>query len=316
MRSRTWRLASFLTLALALALALVIGGSLIQAQEKPYIVCSDIPWDPFEMVTTELTGQEQYFGFDMDIMRMIAILNDYEITIEVMAFDAIIPAVQAGKCDIGASGFTITAEREEVVDFSTPYYLSNQAVVIRIDSGLNIVTALSGMGPTGKVGAQRGTTGAAWVEENLIAKGVPVELVLYETYPLAILDLVHGRIDAVIQDEPASKASVAAYPEDLTIAGIIMTYEFFGFLVAEGDPKGLLPLINEGKEELGLRVIGKWPAAELVIVPGSPWDNLVKAYFGPPSDVIEAAYLACKDKLLVEEDIAGYASCMAAETAE
>ncbi len=301
---------------LALALALAVGVSLIpQAQQEPYIVCSDIPWDPFEMVTTKLTGQEQFFGFDLDVMRMIAILKGYEITIQNMAFDAIIPAVQAGKCDIGASGFTITAEREEVVDFSTPYYLSNQAVLIRKDSGLNIVTALSGMGPTGKVGAQRGTTGAAWVEENLIAKGVPVELVLYETYPLAVLDLVHGRIDAVIQDEPASKASVKAYPE-LTIAGIIMTYEFFGFLVAEGDPLGLLPKINSGKEELGLRVIGEWPAAELVIVPGSPWDNLVKAYFGPPSDVIEAAYLACKDRLLVEKDIEGYAACMAEKTAE
>jgi polar amino acid transport system substrate-binding protein len=263
-----------------------------------------------------VTAGGEYFGFDLDVMRMIAILKGYEIEIQNMAFDAIIPAVQAGKCDIGASGFTITAEREEVVDFSTPYYLSNQAVLIRSDSGLNIVTALSGLGPTGKVGAQRGTTGAAWVEENLIAKGVKVELVLYETYPLAVLDLVNGRIDAVVQDEPASKASVAAYPDVLTIAGIIMTYEYFGFLVAEGDPHGLLPKINSGKEELGLKISRTAAGIELVIVPGTPWDNLVRAYFGPPADKIEAAYLVCKDKLLVSKDVAGYAACMATETAK
>jgi polar amino acid transport system substrate-binding protein len=258
-----------------------------------------------------VTAGGEFFGFDMDVMRMIAILKGYEVKIENMAFDAIIPAVQAGKCDIGASGFTITAEREEVIDFSTPYYLSNQAVVVRADSGLNIVTALSGMGPTGKVGAQRGTTGAAWVEDNLIAKGVPVELVLYETYPLAILDLVNRRIDAVIQDEPASKASIAAYPGELTIAGVIMTYEYFGFLVAEGDPKGLLEKINSGKTELGLNVVETAAGIELQILPGTPWDNLVKAYFGPTPEAIEAAYLACKDKLLVEKDVEGYAACMA-----
>ncbi|MGQ9602322.1 MAG: transporter substrate-binding domain-containing protein [Candidatus Bipolaricaulia bacterium] len=304
MYSRTWRLAFVLAFAVGLAIGM---GLIPQAQQKPYIVCSDIPWDPFEMVTA---GGE-YFGFDLDVMRMIAILEGYEIEIQNMAFDAIIPAVQAGKCDLGASGFTITAEREEVVDFSKPYYLSNQAVVIRSDSGLNIVTALSGMGPTGKVGAQRGTTGAAWVEDNLIAKGVKVELVQYETYPLAILDLVNRRIDAVVQDEPASKASVAAYPNELTIAGIINTYEYFGFLVANGDPLGLLPKLNEGMVELGLRAVETAAGIELQIMPGTPWANLVTAYFGPAPDKIEACWLECKDKLLKDKDVGGFAACMA-----
>jgi len=307
MRGRTLRTAAVLALVIALAL----GASLIpQAQERPYIVCSDIPWDPFEMVTA---GGE-YFGFDLDVMRAIAILEGYEIEIQNMAFDAIIPAIQAGKCDIGASGFTITAEREEVVDFSNPYWLSNQAVIVRQDSGFQSLDDVFCCGH--KIGAQRGTTGAAWVEDNLIAKGVDVELVLYETYPLAVLDLVNKRIDAVVQDEPASKASIAAYPEVLMILDIIETNEYFGFNVASGDPLGLLPKINDGLYQLGLRhdlmrpAEGQWKVT-LRIVPNTAWDNLVYAYFSTGSQDIEACWLGCKDLLLVGKDIEGFAKCMA-----
>lgn len=280
---------------IVLAMVVLLGSGLAAAKDK-YIVASDIPWDPFEMVTA---GGE-YFGFDLDVMRAIAIVADFEIEIRNIAFDVIIDTVKAGKADIGASGFTITAEREESIDFSEPYYLSNQAVVIRQDSGLNIVTALMKV-----VGAQNGTTGYYWVEDNLQAAGIAVELKGYETYPMAILDLVNKRIDAVIQDEPASKASLSAYPDVLTIAGIINTYEYFGFLVPEGDPEGLLPKINAAVVELGLQVVeGAGGMKELVVADGSAWDNLLKAYFGPPSDKIEAAWLKCKDLLLQAEDLA------------
>ena len=314
MRSRTLRIMAVVALGLMLALGT---STLPQAQQKPYVVCSDIPWDPFEMVTA---GGE-FFGFDLDVMRAIAVIEGYQIEIQNLAFDSIIPAVQAGKCDIGASGFTITAEREQSVDFSNPYWLSNQAVIIRQASGWTTLDEVFCCGH--RIGAQRGTTGAAWVEENLINQGVDVELVLYETYPLAVLDLVNGRIDAVIQDEPASQQSIRAYPDVLTIVDIIETNEYFGFNVAEGDPNGLLPKINEGMTKLGLQLGLKltdegWKVA-LAITPDSPWDNLVKAYFGASSDVIEQAWLACKDKILNAqsfEDVADFASCMAEKTGQ
>ncbi len=169
----------------------------------------------------------------------------------------------ADKYDIGASGFTITAKREEVIDFSEPYWKSDQAVLIRKDSGLNIITALSA---GRKVGAQRGTTGADWIKSNLIEQGVKVELKLYETYPLAVLDLFNKNIDAVVQDEPASRVSeIAARAEAIQTAGIIVTGEEFGFLVKEGDPYGLLPKINEGMKKLHA---------------SGEWDKLVAKYFG------------------------------------
>jgi len=277
--------------------------------QETYIVASDIPWAPFEMVNEA----GEFLGFDLDLMRAIAHVAGFQIEIRNIAFDAIIENVRTGRADIGASGFTITAERERVVDFSIPYFLSNQAVLVRKDSGLNIVTALAGLGPNKAVGAQNGTTGFYWVEDNLQAAGVDIELKGYETYPAAILDLVNGRVDAVIQDEPASMASIAAYPDILTVAGIINTNEYFGFLVAEGDPHGLLPRINQALNELGLTV-RELPGGiqELVIEEGSFIDGLMDIYFGPDLEQVTAAWGECKD-LLLAGDLMGYIQCMKAE---
>ncbi|HDN19663.1 MAG TPA: basic amino acid ABC transporter substrate-binding protein [Candidatus Acetothermia bacterium] len=290
-----------------LAVGLLLGLGAV-AQET-YIVASDILWAPFEMVNEA----GEFLGFDLDLMRAIAHVAGFQIEIKNIAFDAIIENVRTGRADIGASGFTITAERERVVDFSIPYFLSNQAVLVRKDSGLNIVTALAGLGPNKAVGAQNGTTGFYWVEDNLQAAGVDIELKGYETYPAAILDLVNGRVDAVIQDEPASMASIAAYPDILTVAGIINTNEYFGFLVAEGDPHGLLPRINQALNELGLTV-RELPGGiqELVIEEGSFIDGLMDIYFGPDLEQVTAAWGECKD-LLLAGDLMGYIQCMKAE---
>ena len=239
-----------LVLAVVVFTALLLGGSVCPAAEKKvYIVASEVAWPPFEW--KDEAGN--YVGFDLDVMREIAKLEGYEIEIEDVAFDTIIAGVVAGKYDIGASGFTIKPERAEQVDFSEPYYRSDQAVLIHRDSGLNIITALS-EGHT--VGAQRGTTGAGWIKDNLIEKGVKVELKLYESYPMAVLDLINKNIDAVIQDEPASRASAAKEKRRIEIAGIIVTGEEFGFLVRKGDPHGLLAKINRGM--LKLRASAEW----------------------------------------------------------
>lgn len=254
--------------------------------QPKFIVGCDIAWAPFEWVS----GTGAYLGFDLDVMRAIAILEGYEIEIRDTPFDSIIPAVIAGKVDIGASGFTINEERAQVVDFSEPYWTSDQAVVTRAGAGLDAEKALA---KGRKVGAQRGTTGAGWVEENY----PDVTLVLYETYPEAILDLLAGRLDAVVQDVDPSKQAVGQYPGKLEIAGIIETGEQFGFLVRKGDPKGILPKLSSG--------IAKLKAS-------GAWDNLIAAYFGPSLEKIEAAWEASISILLKEKDVVKYAQTLAA----
>jgi len=252
----------------ALLAVFFIGLLAVSGLAQTYDVASDTTWPPFEWADAE----GNLLGFDLDVMRCIAALQGFEINIISYDWDIIFDDVGIGRADIGASGATITDDRELKVDFSDPYWSSDQAILIRADSGLNIVTALS-LGYT--VGAQVETTGAGFIQ-GLIDAGVSVILVEYTLYPLAVLDLINGNIHAVIQDEPASVASATA-EEELAIAGIIKTNEDFGFFVAEGDPNGLLPLINAGVAQL--KTLGVY-------------ENLRLAYMGPGILAVEAAWKA------------------------
>jgi polar amino acid transport system substrate-binding protein len=253
---------------------------------QTYTVASDTTWPPFEWA--DAAGN--LFGFDLDAMRCIAIVEGFEVEILNYDWDIIFDDVGIGRVDIGASGSTITPERELKVDFSDPYWTSDQAVLVRADSGLNIITALS-RGYT--VGAQIETTGAGIIED-LIAEGVSVILYEYPLYPLAVLDLINGNIQAVIQDEPASRAS-AAVEDEIMVVGVIETGEQFGFFVADGDPEGLLPKINSGIKKLQA---------------SGAWDNLIKAYMGTDQAAVEAAWLASAH-LLQAGDVDGFAQSLA-----
>ena len=266
----------------ALLAVLLTGLFAVSGLAQVYDVASDTTWPPFEWADAE----GNLLGFDLDVMRCIAVLQGFEINIISYDWDIIFDDVGIGRADIGASGATITDERELKVDFSAPYWTSDQAVLIRADSGLNIVTALSS-GYT--VGAQIETTGAGFVQ-GLLDDGVDVILQEYTLYPLAVLDLINGNIDAVIQDEPASQASATA-EADLTVAGVIKTNENFGFFVAEGDPEGLLPLLNDGVDQL--KALGAY-------------DNLVRAYMGTDLTKVEAAWKASIG-FLEEGDVVGFA---------
>jgi len=269
-----------------LVLTLVAGLWTVAAVGETYKVASDTTWPPFEWSDAE----GNLLGFDLDVMRCIGVLQGFEIDISSYDWEIIFDDVGSGRMDIGASGATIRPDREEKVDFSAPYWTSDQAILVRADSELNIITALAG-GYT--VGAQLETTGAGFITD-LIAAGINVTLVEYTLYPLAVLDLINGNIDAVIQDEPASVASATA-EEEITVAGVIKTDENFGFFVAEGDPKGLLALINDGVAQL--KALGVY-------------DNLIAAYMGTDLVKVEAAWRASIG-LLDDGDVVGFASQLA-----
>ena len=163
------------------------------------------------------------------------------------------------------------------------------------DSELNIATALAG-GKT--VGAQRGTTQADWLEANLVEAGIDIKLELYETNDLGIMDLVNGRINVFVADTPAAEAFVKNNP--IKIVGTINTEEEYVFYVQKGDPKGILPVINEG----------------LAKVQQSPiWDNLVNAYFMGDLNKISDCYANYGN--LLDEDLEVFAQnlsqCMNAD---
>ena len=278
-------------LVILFVLVSIVTLSSIAAPEK-IIVGTSADWPPFEWVD----ANNNFVGFDMDLMKILASIQGYEVEINDIGFDSLIPALQSGRIDLMAAGATLTEERLEVADASIPYWDTNQGVLVPEDSELNIATALTG---GSIVGAQRGTTQADWLENNLVQKGIDVKLELYETNDLGIMDLVNKRIDAFVADTPAAEAFAKTSP--IKIVGTFNTEEQLVFYVQKGDPKNILPLINEGLTKIKMTPI---------------WNNLTNAYFAGDLNKITECY-AQYGSLLEEENLEDYAQnlaqCMMAE---
>jgi ABC-type amino acid transport substrate-binding protein len=188
--------------------------------------CLDYP--PFESVEG---GDE--VGFDVDLAEAIAERLGLEVQWVRADFDTIFTAVAGNQFDMVAAASTITEEREQVVDFSDPYYNSRQALVVNTGETPDIAsTADIGDGDT--VGVQRGTTGKDWADENLAPQGA--EIKTFTAAPDAFRDLEAGNIQAVVNDEPSSAEIIKDLP-GLEIVEAIDTGETYGFAFSPENPE-------------------------------------------------------------------------------
>jgi len=230
--------------------------------DKPvYVDGIDAAFPPFSYI--DKNGNPT--GFDVEAIQWIANEMGFEVKIVPVDWDAIIPTLKAGNIDLIASGMTITPERQKQVDFTDPYWQINLAVVVREVKGddgalvpqYNIFSAVA---PGRTIGVQRGTTSQDWLTENLIDAGVGIKLKLYDNFLLALEDLLIGRIDAVVMDEPTARSAIAG--KRAAVVGTIETGEIYGYAVRKGDTK-LLSLLNEGLRRLKAspewdKLVQKW----------------------------------------------------------
>ncbi|WP_041083021.1 basic amino acid ABC transporter substrate-binding protein [Thermotoga profunda] len=219
-----------LTKCIMIFLLLVV--SFVYAKTVTLGTSADFP--PFEYIENG-----QFVGFDMDLMREIAKLADFELKFVDMSFDSLIPALRAGQVDVVAAAMTITDERKQVVDFSIPYWTADQSIIVKADSDLTITILYQ----KGRIGVQTGTTGDLWCTDNLVGKGLLPEknLKRYDTFVLALSDLLNGNIDAIVLDSPVANRFAVIRP--VKVVGIIVTGEQYGIAVKKGN-KELLDKIN------------------------------------------------------------------------
>lgn len=207
-----------------------------------YNVGIDIPYPPFSMMDEK--GEPT--GFDVESLKWIAKDQGFEPKFQAVAWDGIIPALNAGKIDLVYAGMTITDERKAQVNFSKPYWTVNQIVVTKEGSAITLDQVKSGKS---KIGTQRGCTASIWVEDNLINKTLMSadDLKQYDNTPLAVEDLIAGRVDAVIYDSTVMNDIIAGKP--VQKIGMIETNEQFGIAVRKDDTV-LLEKLNVGLDHL------------------------------------------------------------------
>jgi polar amino acid transport system substrate-binding protein len=201
----------------------------------PLTVGSDIPYPPFEMGKAP-----NYEGYDVELMEAVAEKLGRTAEFQDTSFDTIFRDLAQGRFEAVASATTITDEREETVDFTNPYYFSEQAILVK-EGGDKIedVEGLSGL----TVGVQQGTTGEEFVEEEADAD----EMRSYPQGPDAVNALKSGVLDAVVIDIPVAENAVEAGGVEVSAA--IPTEESYGFVVPQGEEE-LLDEMNKALEEL------------------------------------------------------------------
>ena len=175
---------------LGAGLALSVAASTVSAETLR--VVTDPSFVPFEMMDQE-TGE--MVGFDMEIIAEVADRAGFDYKLNTMDFNGIIPALQTGNVDIAIAGITITEEREEIVDFSDPYYDSGLRILVREGSDMDELSDLEGK----KVGTKIGSTSYDYLMENLDEND---DVTPYPGSSDMYMALMSRAIDAVFYDAP------------------------------------------------------------------------------------------------------------------
>ena len=189
---------------------------------------------PFEY----LAEDGSVVGIEIDILNLVCNQLGVELDIQQMDFDSVLPGVQTGKYDLGASGISVTPEREENTLFTVPYCLAAQAIVVLKDSPITCKADLDGK----TVAVQTGTT----AEKFCMGSGYTVNA--YAANTDAQQALLTGKVDAWVIDDLTAADMVKVYNaengEMLVVLPEAMTTEPYAFAFAFGS-EDLVAAINE-----------------------------------------------------------------------
>ncbi|MGD6967655.1 transporter substrate-binding domain-containing protein [Rossellomorea vietnamensis] len=183
------------------------------------------------------SGDGTMTGFDIDVAEAVAEELGLDPEQKKFKFAGIVEGVQSGRFDAAVASHTITEERAEKVDFSTPYYYSGPQIFVRPDSDVETLADLEGM----EIAVSKGSTYAETAGE------ATENIKTYDSDVVALEALSKGKHDAVITDFVTGKEAIGAGLE-------IEARELLGrseqAIAVAQDNDELLEAINEALETL------------------------------------------------------------------
>lgn len=215
------------------------------------VMGTNAEFPPFEF----LNENNEYDGFDIDLAKEIAAILGKELVIQDMAFDGLIPALQADRVDMVVAAMTIREDRREQVAFTEPYYNAGQVIVVRADN--EDIQGVEDLAAGKKIGVQLGTTGDFKAQEITASDNI----IRFQQIGLVFEELATGRIDAIIIDVPVAQR-YTEMREGFKIVGETLTEEFFGIAINKNNPE-LLAEVNAALAEIKAsgkydELISKW----------------------------------------------------------
>lgn len=154
-------------------------------------------------------GSDYAYGYDVKMAQHICDELGYELEIIKLDWDSLVPAVQSGTVDCVIAGQSITKDRQEMVDFTKPYYYASIVTLVKGDGAYaeaKSVEDLKGVTCT----SQQNTI---WYNVCLPQIADANVLPAQESAPAMLVALDSGKCDAVVTDMPTGMAACVAYPD-------------------------------------------------------------------------------------------------------
>ncbi len=213
------------------------------------LVGMSIDYPPFESYTEDFEPT----GYDVALAQELGTRLGIEVEIKDIAFDGLGNALYLDAIDTAISAISVSPERDALVDFSGIYYISEDAILTYVDSGITEIPTIDEVADK-KVGVQRGSVFEDWIRTELIEPGfMPEEnLLVYLQAGDVVRDLREKRIDLAVLDLLPAKVAVAEF-DDITIIGNGLNQQRYAIAMPQGSPllqkalnSALVDMKNEG----------------------------------------------------------------------
>lgn len=205
-------------------------------------VLTNAEFEPFEY-----RDGEKITGIDVEIIQKISeklsqkLNKEIKLQIDDMSFDALINALANHACDCVISAMSYSDDKSHGVDFSVPYYITSQSILVLNSSDIKSPEDLHNK----NIGVQIGTTGDIYCTENYKDS----RITRYNQIADAAVDLKNKRIDVVIVDDLPAKNLARILENQAKVLDDSLFEESYRIVVPEGR-KELLEFINKSIEEL------------------------------------------------------------------
>lgn len=170
---------------------------------------------PFNWSTTKegeytqpISSADYCDGYDVVVAKNLADKIGKKVEIVKLDWDNLILSLNNNQIDAVIAGMTATDERKQQVNFTDPYYVSEEVLIVKKDSQYTSATSLEDFkGAT--VQGQMNTIYDEVIDQIPGVNHMPAA----ETFPAAIQALQAGSVDAVTSELPVANGVVSANPD-------------------------------------------------------------------------------------------------------
>lgn len=187
-------------------------------------------------------GTSDYaYGYDVMLAQKLADELGWELEIHKVEWSSIVLGMNSGDYDVIIAGMGYTEERDNSVDFTDPYYIRNNVLIVNTEGALanaKTLTDFKGASSTTQVGT---------IWEQYVPQIPDVKkLTYFETTSEVVMAVSMGAADCGILDEPTAMSAALANSN----IKYVKLDDSDGFTVPEGQSLNVCVAVKEGNSAL------------------------------------------------------------------